>query len=104
MDDTRPMWDMVYHNPDQSPERRLWQAVLISFLQDVQKDYCEWRRSMNGSRNKYWNRIVTHRIVAREPTMEMICGFVEIDHDLVVQKVHDISDGVYELPSQYLKR
>lgn len=89
-----PKFLKVYEHRGPSPEERLWMAVVIAFLQDVQKDYDEYRASLNGSRAKYWSRLVTHRICVVQPHMAMVSSFAGIDHDLLVDKVNKISDGI----------
>ena len=76
-----------------SAEKRLWVAVLLTFVFDVQKDYRLYRDSMNGKRGKYFNRLVTHKIVASQPHMELLCSFVGMDFDCFKEKIADIADG-----------
>ena len=87
------MYDRVYKNSDKSPERRLFEAILIAFIIDAQKDYDQWRKSLNGISERLSFQLSQHRITARGRHIEMICELVDLDHNVFYRTIDRITTG-----------
>jgi len=92
-DESRPLYDRVYKNPDKSPEKRLFEAILMKFLHDVQSDYDAFRESTNGKVEKLHNELVKHKATALSEHIDMVCGLVGIDSDVFKKAICDVADG-----------
>ena len=96
-EDSGPLFYEVYQNADVSPEKRLWCAVLLQFLMDAQRDYYNFRGSMNGASRKLGEKLQGNIYEAEHEHMEMVCGLVGIEHSCFVKRVESIVTGVYEM-------
>lgn len=76
-----------------SPEEKLWQAVCLMFLIDVQQDFDNWRESYNGTRSKYQGKINEHLNTLDSDHMELVCELAGVNYDAYAKKIHALIEG-----------
>jgi len=91
-------WDNSDNLQGFSPEQRLWAAVLIVLVNDVQSAYNKWRASLNGHREEFYLNLYDLIELADNDHIEMICEFVEINHEVFMNRLERIATGFDYVP------
>lgn len=69
------------------------ESVLLLFIVDVQEDYDGFRRSVNGTAQKYRERLDSHRNCVKSEHIEMLCGLVGIEYSSFAKTIVELSEG-----------
>lgn len=93
MEDSGPFYDLVWHSSQASPEARLFEAVLLTFIIDAQQDFVTYKESSNGNAEKYYQRLTEHVATAQSEHIEMICECINLRHKTFVECIVDICVG-----------
>lgn len=88
-----PKFLKVYSNATYTPERRLWHAVMLTYLLDLQNAYDDWKGSLNGVQAALAAKINSLRNHVDSDYTEFICNMADIDVDSFRRKANDILDG-----------
>lgn len=88
---------MFDESTDISPEERLWKAVVLQLLHDIQSDVYRYRGSLNGKRGLYWQQVQTNLKLAKDKHMEYICALADVDHVRLVRILNEIVYGDREI-------
>lgn len=91
--ESRPLWDASWCSVGITPEKRLWYAVLIALVQDIQSAYDVWRDSTNGHTKEFRGKLLKLIDEAMDVQVELICGWVGIDHRYFIERCQRISEG-----------
>ena len=86
---------------DDSPEERLWKAVIIQLLYDTQTDIYRYQLSLNGTRGHYWKTIMKHLRLAETPHMQTVCDMAGVSYNLLINTLYDI---IYHGKEIYIPR
>jgi len=90
---SEPAFDRHFIQTPTSPESRLWCAVLILYLMDIQKSYNQWRDSLNGHRSIYAMEMTDHLYHIDHKWTEYVCELAGIDYSAFRKKAQEIIDG-----------
>ena len=63
-----------------SPDKRLWQSVIIVYLRDIQNSIAQLKRNSNGKAKKIIGRLEKDYWLADSDWIEDICFFSDIDY------------------------
>lgn len=86
-----------YGHNDLSPEHLLWRSVLALFLEDIQKDYFHYKKSLNGHRGEFYEKLQTHQHYLDDHWTECICDFARLDYGKFKSIVREIISGKKEI-------
>lgn len=94
MDKAEPLYGRMHKQSNKTPEKRLWEAVLLTWLMEAQGDYNKYKNSMNGHRGVFYLAVNDHINHVKNPHAEFCCEMAGIHYKSFRDKVLNICEGI----------